>query len=91
MFDFESIGGSDEITLIHGEGGLQRLFQETGMMAGWGWKKQKNLVRPVHMEDLDDNIPADIRAALEGAGAGADAVADRQTDAEELADSDADF
>lgn len=65
LFDFESVGGSDEITLLHGEGGLQKMFQESGLMVGWGWKKEKGLKRPVFKEDLDDNIPANIRKQLE--------------------------
>jgi glutaredoxin len=38
ILDFTSIGGSDDLTLIHGEGGLQRKFQEMGMLPGWEWK-----------------------------------------------------
>jgi hypothetical protein len=38
LLDFNSIGGSDDITLIHGEGGLQRQFQEMGLVPGWHWK-----------------------------------------------------
>jgi len=34
LIDFESIGGADEIALLHGEGGLQRKFEEAGMLPG---------------------------------------------------------
>ena len=32
LVDFESIGGSDEVTLLHGEGGLLRQFEDIGLM-----------------------------------------------------------
>ena len=35
LLDFHSIGGSDEVTLLHGEGGLQRQFQMMGVLPGF--------------------------------------------------------
>jgi len=35
LIDFESVGGSDEISLLHGEGGLQRKFEELEMLPGY--------------------------------------------------------
>lgn len=34
LLDFISIGGSDDITLLHSEGGLQRKFEEMGAFPG---------------------------------------------------------
>lgn len=34
LLDFVSIGGSDDITLLHSEGGLQRKFEEMGAFPG---------------------------------------------------------
>jgi glutaredoxin len=46
ILDFTSIGGSDDLTLIHGEGGLQRTFQEMGMLPGWEWKAPSHVKKP---------------------------------------------
>ena len=35
LLDFDTIGGSDEITLLHAEGGLQRKFQNMGVVPGY--------------------------------------------------------
>jgi hypothetical protein len=36
LLDFTSIGGSDEITLIHSEGGLKKKFEQMGVLGGFG-------------------------------------------------------
>lgn len=36
LLDFASIGGSDDLTLMHSEGGLQRRFEEMGTLPGRG-------------------------------------------------------
>ena len=44
ILDFVSIGGSDEITLLHAEGGLKRRFEEMRLITSW--RRRVQAVRP---------------------------------------------
>lgn len=103
LFDFESIGGSDEVTLLHGEGGLQRQFQDLGLLPGWTRKKLRveppkpKVKAEAEAKDEDemddDNVPRDLKEMIEAeerevkGGVGVE----MQGEAEELVDSDGDY
>jgi hypothetical protein len=101
LLDFVSIGGSDDLTLVHGEGGLQRDFQEMGLLPGWHWKAKplanvlKDETAPINLEDLDDNVPEELRRVVEaggrgrkGKGMGDHAVPDTDVDVDVVAEGD---
>ena len=41
------------MTLIHGEGGLQRKLQEMGMLPGWEWKAKLNVKKKAEDEEAE--------------------------------------
>ncbi|WWD16218.1 glutaredoxin [Kwoniella shandongensis] len=47
LLDFTSIGGADDITLLHAEGGLQRRFQDMGAIPGSRRRRPAGLRLPI--------------------------------------------
>lgn len=48
LLDFQSIGGSDEIALLHGEGGLRKTFRELEMLPGF--RRRINMAKPPRLD-----------------------------------------
>ena len=46
LIDFESIGGADDLALLHGEGGLQRKFEELELLPGYRRRQKAKVARP---------------------------------------------
>jgi len=53
LLDFKSIGGSDDLTLVHGEGGFRRQLQEMGIVPGWHWKAPSKNKKPGFGDGFD--------------------------------------
>jgi hypothetical protein len=70
ILDFISIGGSDDLTLIHGEGGLQRKFQEMGVLPGWEWRAKAHVEAPASEEVDEEAKRLDDEVIQEEAEAG---------------------
>lgn len=47
LFDFDTVGGSDELTLLHAEGGLQRRFEDMELLPGA--RRRRTPIHPPHV------------------------------------------
>jgi hypothetical protein len=57
LLDFESIGGSDEVALLHGEGGLQRKFEEMGVLPGFRSRFSPNRGINIRKDPILNEMP----------------------------------
>ncbi|RSH93831.1 hypothetical protein EHS25_006480 [Saitozyma podzolica] len=61
LFDFDTIGGSDELTLLHAEGGLQRRFEDMELLPGA--RRRRTPIHPPHVGPAQpaarQDVPAD--------------------------------
>ncbi|WVQ99033.1 glutaredoxin [Kwoniella sp. CBS 9459] len=69
LLDFTSIGGSDDVTLLHAEGGLQRRFEDMEVLP----YARRHRPAAHHVEIVEPGM--DAPAVQAGAGADADAKA----------------
>ena len=79
ILDFSSVGGSDEITLLHAEGGLKRQFEEMEVVPGRRRRRPtpeivepvlekpavpELPVQPIDLDTADDSVPQDTTEHL---------------------------